>query len=138
MSFSAQLVEETDNFAGLLASVRERLRPGIEAGAALIEAEAKQNVPVVSGDLRDHIHTETEEESPNTLSLLVAPAVTAGNLEGFDPAYARRVEMGFVGADSKGRVFNQPAQPFMRTAGDEQGEAALDAASAELAKGLEV
>lgn len=32
--------------------------------------------------------------------------------------YARRIEMGFQGKDSKGRVFNQPAFPFLRPAAD--------------------
>jgi hypothetical protein len=32
--------------------------------------------------------------------------------------YARRIEMGFQGKDSAGRVFNQPAFPFLRPAAD--------------------
>jgi hypothetical protein len=32
--------------------------------------------------------------------------------------YARRIEMGFQGKDSRGRVFDQPAFPFLRPAAD--------------------
>ncbi|MCS3923827.1 HK97-gp10 family putative phage morphogenesis protein [Methanosalsum natronophilum] len=38
---------------------------------------------------------------------------------GSDVEYARRVEYGFVGVDSKGRNYNQPPKPFLRPAIDE-------------------
>ena len=42
---------------------------------------------------------------------------------GTDVDYARRVEYGFVGPDSLGRVYNQRAQPYLRPALDENEDA---------------
>lgn len=49
---------------------------------------------------------------------------------GTDVEYARRIEFGFVGADSLGRVYNQAAQPYLRPALDENESAILKEISA--------
>jgi HK97 gp10 family phage protein len=115
---------------------RAQMRPAVEAGGAVIEAEARLQVPVREGHLRDAIHVEADEESQSQSSVVVVPAHAAGNEYGIDPAYARRIEFGFVGADRLGRVYNQAANPFMRTAGDIAGEAAAAAVAQKFGEGV--
>lgn len=81
---------------------------GVSEGAGLIEDEAKLQVPVLSGRLRDSIHTESRVDEAEKQERAVLP----------DTPYAWRIEAGFVGPDSLGRVYHQAAQPYMRTAYD--------------------
>jgi hypothetical protein len=90
----------------------------------LFETAAKQYVPVLTGNLRDHIHTEQVIDEPLRQEVIVTPVVESSNEYGFDPAYARRIELGFVGVDSLGRNYHQAPQPYMRPAFEEQKEAA--------------
>lgn len=58
----------------------------------------------ITGSLRRSIRVrETVEQMPNTWVSRIAP----------DMIYGRRVELGFVGADSLGRVYNQPPYPYL-------------------------
>ncbi len=103
------------------------LKAGVSEGAGLFEQEAKVLVPVDTGNLRDHIHTEVLVDEAEMQIRAVTPTVEASNKYGFDPAYARRIEYGFVGPDSLGRNYHQAAQPYMRPAFDSQKEAARQA-----------
>jgi HK97 gp10 family phage protein len=103
------------------------LKLGVSEAAGLIEQEAKALVPVDTGNLQDAIHTENTIDEPETQEQTVTPAYDADNKWGFDPAYARRIEFGFVGPDSLGRVFHQAAQPYMRPAYETQKQPAIDA-----------
>lgn len=110
-----------------LARAAERgLAFGVSEGALLIQEEAKLLVPVDTGNLRDSIHTEVVRDEPAHQELCVVPAVEAANDWGFDPAYARRIEFGFVGPDRLGRVYNQPPQPYMRPALDSKRAEVID------------
>lgn len=95
---------------------RNGLKFGLSEGAALIAEEAKIQVPVDTGNLRDRIHVEQGKGTAEKQTALVTPVNEAANEYGFDPAYARRIEFGFVGQDKLGRVYNQGAQPYMRPA----------------------
>lgn len=109
----------------LINAARTGLRLSVPEAADLFVEEAKVNVSVKSGRLRDAIHAEALDNEPERQTMQVAPFVAAGNPWGFDPAYARRIEYGFVGPDSLGRTFHQPAQPYMRPAFEtKQAEAA--------------
>lgn len=100
------------------------LKLGVDEAAGLFEEEAKNLVPVLTGNLRDHIHTEVVTNEAEKQVRAVTPVVEAANPYGFDPPYARRIEFGFNGPDSLGRVYHQAAQPFMRPAYDmKRGEA---------------
>lgn len=92
------------------------LKFGASEGAFIIEQGAKERVPVDTGYLRDSINTVHAVNEAQKQIFEVAPGVAAGNPYGFDPAYARRIEFGFMGTDSLGRTYHQPAQPYMRTA----------------------
>jgi Bacteriophage HK97-gp10, putative tail-component len=102
-------------------------KAGVAAGAQLFESAAKENAPVLTGRLRDGIHTEVMTDEPTLQQLMVTPVVEAANKEGFDPPYARRIEEGFVGVDSLGRHYNQAAEPYMRPAYDNEKDNALQA-----------
>jgi HK97 gp10 family phage protein len=108
----------------LLEGAKTGLKFGVSEAGLLFETAAKQNVPVLTGNLRDHIHTEQVIDEPLRQEVIVTPVVESSNEYGFDPAYARRIELGFVGVDSLGRNYHQAPQPFMRPAFEEQKEAA--------------
>jgi HK97 gp10 family phage protein len=99
-------------------AARFGLKAGVSEGAFMLQEEAKTLVPVDTGHLRDSIHTETVVDGSEVQELAVTAAVEASNPWGIDPAYARRIELGFVGADSLGREYHNPPQPFMRPAFD--------------------
>jgi hypothetical protein len=79
---------------------------GVEMAAHAMEAEAKGNAPVVTGTLRRSIYTEGPMSDGADVLARVGPTVV----------YGRRVELGFSGADSLGRVYNQEGRPYMRPA----------------------
>jgi hypothetical protein len=108
----------------LLEGAKTGLKFGVSEAGLLFETAAKQNVPVLTGNLRDHIHTEQVIDEPLRQEVIVTPVVESSNEYGFDPAYARRIELGFVGVDSLGRNYHQAPQPYMRPAFEEQKEAA--------------
>ena len=95
----------------------------LEAGALPIANAAKEAAPYKTGTLRRSIHVERVSVSGAVAAVAV----------GTDVPYARRLEYGFSGADSLGRVFNQPARPYLRPAFDQQRAAAV----AEVARVLE-
>lgn len=106
----------------LVAAAQRGLRESVPEAALLVETEAKALVPVDTGNLRDHIHSEQLVDEPEKQVWIVSPVVLADNKEGFDPPYARRIEFGFVGQDSLGRWYNQLAQPYMRPAAENKRE----------------
>jgi HK97 gp10 family phage protein len=130
MILTAQ-VTGIDKLAARLAAAKAAAEAGLKTGVAkaaeLFENEAKAVVPVLTGALRDAIHTGTVTDSQKVQTLAVAPAYEAANAYGFEPAYARRIEYGFIGTDSLGRNYHQAAQPYMRPAFDSQQEAAQEA-----------
>ena len=101
------------------------LKLSTSEAAALFVDEAKALVPVDTGNLQNHIHAEEVENTGSRYLMNVQPFNEAANDYGFDPAYARRIEFGFMGVDRLGRQFHQAAQPYMRPAWDmHQAEAA--------------
>jgi hypothetical protein len=112
--------------ARLTGALAPALKTNVAAAAQLFEDEAKELVHVASGNLRDHIHTETVTDEELVQTLIVTPIDEAANKYGFDPAYARRLELGFIGTDSLGRHYHQPPFPYMRPARDNKQDAAVE------------
>lgn len=79
----------------------EARRLAVDAGH-LVEAAAKRRAPVKTGTLRRSI--TTWGAGGLQVYAQVAPTVV----------YARRVELGFHGADSLGRVYNQQGKPYLK------------------------
>jgi HK97 gp10 family phage protein len=103
------------------------LKLGVSEAAGMFEAAAKINAPIKTGALRDSIHIETTVDTPEKQVREVKP----------DTPYARRIENGFVGPDSLGRMFHQPAQPYMRSAFDTERDGAAAAIRESIYAGLD-
>lgn len=86
------------------------------AGAQIVANDARTKAPVLSGTLRRSIGTE-----------VISSGVVA---VGTSVPYARRIEMGFEGADKRGRVYHQAAKPYLRPALDQNRDAVLQAIAA--------
>lgn len=106
----------------------QALEGAIVAGALLVQNAAKDNAPFVFGTLRRSIHIGGHEDlNPDGVGgQLPDPEVEGGRATvyvGTDVEYARRIEMGFEGEDSRGRTYHQAAQPYLRPAIDENQQA---------------
>ena len=76
----------------------------LQAGALIVEADAKRRAPYRTGNLRRSIHTDVRGNEARV---------------GTDVAYARRIEYGFAGREDRlGRRYNQAAQPYLRPAAE--------------------
>lgn len=84
----------------------EAARVATEA-AHLIEAAAKQRAPVRTGTLRRSITSRSGfGREVGDVGYSVAPTVV----------YARRIELGFEGPDSLGRIYHQQGNPYLKPA----------------------
>jgi hypothetical protein len=102
----------------LIAAAERGMKSGVAEGGQILVDEAQVFVPVLTGNLRDHIHAELVEATDTRATINVLPAFTDPNPYGLDPEYARRVHDGFIGTDSLGRHYHQAGQPFMNQAWD--------------------
>jgi len=107
----------------------ELLENACLAGALLVANEAKILAPFITGTLKRSIHVgdHVAESAPD-----FSPSDAAGEYSdvggkeitghsatlsvGTNLCYALRVEYGFSGADSLGRVYHQAPRPFLRPA----------------------
>lgn len=96
----------------------EALNDPLLLGGWLIANEAKKRAPYKTGTLRRDIRPEIVEDGV----VVVGTSVP----------YARRIEFGFIGKDSRGRSYHQAARPFLRPAYDEKKKEAI----AEVVEGL--
>lgn len=85
-------------------AMRRNAEALVKETALTIANEAKQRAPVETGTLRRSLHVEE-----------------TGDLRaevGTDLPYAARLEFGFVGADSRGRVYSQAPRPYLLPASE--------------------
>jgi phage gpG-like protein len=80
--------------------IKERLNLGKSPPASIAPAGPYK----LTGDLGRRIQVDESKAKGKSPSVRV----------GTNLVYAARLEFGFVGADSKGRVINQAARPYMR------------------------
>lgn len=85
----------------------QQLKTAVHAGGVVIETPTKAKAPVLTGNLRRSIHTESESTGPHS-----AQSRTGTNVE-----YGPHVEFG---------TSSQRAQPYLRPAYDENKAAAVD------------
>jgi hypothetical protein len=99
------------------------------ANEVRIPRAAGGNMPVVTGNLRRSLLASTSPlqgatqggsefaDNDGQINAVIANA-TIGEVVylGFQAAYARRLEYGFVGQDSLGRTYNQAPAAFVRSA----------------------
>lgn len=113
----------------------QTLLAGVVAGGWKIVNRAKDrliaNKSYITGTLHRSIHVGGHTElSPDFsasegYSDIEGEEISADRAQveaGTNLVYAPRVEYGFSGADSLGRVYNQPAKPYLRPAFDEGQE----------------
>jgi len=86
---------------------------GVELAALNIEADVKRTSPIDIGTYRDSIHASIPAVVTDTSVL-----VEIGSVQ----PYACRLEWGFAGADSLGRVYDQAPRPHWRPAFDNNQE----------------
>lgn len=72
-------------------------------------SKAGEPPKVVSGTLRSNIGHEVKTKANEVVGLV-------GVRQGPADKYARRLELGFSGTDSKGRSYNQAERPYLRAA----------------------
>lgn len=109
----------------LLAALPEALETAVLAGAIVVQREAKANLRANqtwrTGNLARSIHvgghaelSELGASSGSDIGGATTEAAMAGVDVGTDVPYARRIELGFMGTDSLGRTYHQPARPYLR------------------------
>lgn len=115
-------VVEADGVLGSMRALRDgfggsAVTTVLLAAAQVVRNAAIPKAPVKTGTLRRSVRTEL---------------VDGGDVAvGTDLPYARRIELGFIGTDSRGRHYHQAAQPYLRPAYDEtKAEQAREAIAA--------
>jgi len=112
----------------------KQILAGVISGSLLIRNRASSNAPFVTGTLRRSLHVggstglspgfNPSEGYTDIGGQIVTPdrvkVETGTNL-----IYAPRVEYGFSGKDKLGRVYNQPPNPYLRSAFDQEKDAAI-------------
>lgn len=117
--FYVRIVGEKELQRKLLAMGNEAsdvLEAAVVSGLLHVQNSAKDKVAKKSGSLSRSIHTEVIKKTPTIVEAA----------SGTDLDYARRVEYGFSGYDSLGRLYNQSPRPYMRPAFDENKERSSD------------
>ena len=119
----------------------------LEVGIVL-HGQAVELCPVKTGNLKNSISFTLDgkvhglnsaggqkaKQSEGVKSSRDKDAVTVGtNVE-----YAARLEFGFQGTDSKGRKYNQPAQPYLRPAVDVNIKNIEKILGGEVGKGIKI
>jgi hypothetical protein len=104
--------------------IADKVEHGMELACIYVESEAKREVS------RGNIHGDNPSlpgEPPKVVSGTMRANIShqvvrnADTISGFigvreNVAYARRLELGFVGTDSLGRTYDQAPRPFLRPA----------------------
>jgi HK97 gp10 family phage protein len=85
-------------------------RQSVSEAASKLEAKAKANAPVLTGTLRRGIMTDP-----------ITPYGVGGWQTKVGPTvvYSRRIELGFNGSDSRGRLYHQVGHPYFAPAFEE-------------------
>ena len=78
--------------------IAPRVHAELTAAGRNMEKDAKTRVPVRTGRLRNSIHSAVNDMTVD--------------LYATEP-YAARIEYGFHGADSRGRVYHQAGRPYL-------------------------
>ncbi len=81
----------------------------VKSAGLLVQGLGQARTPVLSGTLRRSWHTESLPAPTGTYAVRVGPTMV----------YARRIELGFKGADSLGRVYDQAPDPYVKPALEE-------------------
>lgn len=138
-TFSAQVKDWAEKTAKAQENIFKMAVQNL-ADAILLPKERGGNMPVITGNLRRSLLASTSAmpsirqgvgefpDNSGQIALTVNGAeITDTIYLGFQAAYARRVNYGFVGADSLGRNYNQVGANFVGLA-VQQWQTIVDAA----------
>jgi HK97 gp10 family phage protein len=89
-----------------------KLEAAVLTGGQPIKNEAQVRAPVKTGTLRRDITVQIVESTPTSAIAAIGTSVP----------YGPRIEFGFNGRDKLGRLYSQPAQPYLRPAFDQERE----------------
>lgn len=118
-------MEEFNRWDAVADEIDQKVNKLVRTTAFKIERRAKQNAtPMVkTGFHRGSIYVRTEDESDfgsSSKGQLAFPEISMpAHNEAYiavGAIYGMRLEYGFMQADSKGRVYNQPAHPYLTPA----------------------
>lgn len=103
------------------------MRRTVQGGASIVRGKASgtPGPRVITGDYRRSISGQVIETGPRVLGQI-----------GTNAAQGRRLEFGFFGPDSLGRVFAQRPRPHFQPSVGEVGELAVRETTSELQRGL--
>lgn len=124
-----QLLKKLDKLG---ASMEQSTKKALLRGGAVLEASAKKNCPVDTGNLRESIHTHVIDQ--NTVAV-GTPCEYAGYVEygtgpKGDPSVPHTTKKFWRYQDAEGNwhtSHGQPPQPYMRTAFAEEKDHVTDA-----------
>lgn len=110
-------------------------------GAALEQAVNAGGLEL-ENEIKIHIEKNRLVKTGNLLNSIKKRQATVHDTSaevevGTNVPYAARLEFGFSGADSLGRIYNQAARPYMRPAVDEGKERISKAVSVTLKRNIE-
>jgi len=108
-------------------AVAKGLIEAIKIGCHLVEGDAKINCPFITSRLKSSITPNWTGSGKGRIKSghegermegdgMAEPKEELTGVVGSNVEYARRVEFGFVGADSLGRIYNQLPNPYLRKA----------------------
>lgn len=121
---------EADPTIAALRAIMVRVNAACEAAVAKSALAVQQagmgKTKVRSGTLRRSWRMELLPSEGGVYAARVGPTTV----------YARRIELGFQGPDSLGRVYNQQPSPYVKPARDETLPAIMGFVEAELRKAL--
>ena len=106
----------------IVEKIRAKTLDALEVVGAAVEGWARDNVKVITGNLRGSItHATTRKQSrvkepASQEDAVPKPSDKFTVRVGSGVAYAARIEFGFQGTDSLGRSYNQAAQAYLRPA----------------------
>lgn len=103
----SDLLNITTDVEKAVAGIKKQEMAAVKLAANEYASDVKKDIPYQSGTLRRSIHVETEMEGLKPIALV-----------GTDVPYARRLEYGFIGEDSLGRVYHQMPKPIWRATFD--------------------
>lgn len=116
----------------------KQLMDGVISGTLLIQNRAKQLIHKVTGNAMRSLHIGGYGNLSPGFNTSEGYSDIGGDVKtdneakvemGTNIVYGPRLEFGFVGKDSLGRVYNQPAYPYLRPAFDEKQDACVRAVS---------
>lgn len=121
---------------GLGKDIVDLLEEAVFDGSTVVVRAAQEN-SAKGGEFPHRITGNLFRSIPAVSPVVVSKTNTRVEMAvGSAAEYARRLERGFVGVDSRGRHYHQTPRPFLRPALDENQDEVVDAIRAKMAAAI--